>query len=359
VNGDLPMKAGPFGYPNLKDTLPDGVGNKAIALKNCRNVVLRDFTIYHGGHFAVLATGVDNMTVDRLRIDTNRDGIDVDCCRNVRVSNCIVNSQFDDGICLKASFALGRVLSCENVTVSNCHVSGYDEGSMLDGTFRKESKHSIKGGPVGRIKCGTESTGGFKNVTITNCQFDFCRGLALETVDGGWLEDVTVSNLTMRDMVSTPIYVRLGHRGRAPEGRDQNGKPAVAPGRLRRVHISQVVVQSPNSFQGVLIDGTKDSPIEDLSLSNIYIGVKGGVASTAPIVLEEMDQVYPEPFHWGALPAWGLWARHVRNLSLRDVEVKAASADGRPAVGFVDVVGVTSERVRDGTDGKKLLLQLN
>src|SRR5207253_2113073 len=84
-----------------------GVGNKAIALKNCRNVLLRDFSILHGGHFGILATGADNFTIDNLTIDTNRDGIDIDCCRNVRVSNCSVNSPWHDGICLKSSFVLG------------------------------------------------------------------------------------------------------------------------------------------------------------------------------------------------------------------------------------------------------------
>ena len=81
-----------------------GVGNKAISLKNCHNVILRDFSILHGGHFGILATGVDNFTIDNLMIDTNRDGIDIDCCRNVRVINCSVNSPWDDGICLKSSF---------------------------------------------------------------------------------------------------------------------------------------------------------------------------------------------------------------------------------------------------------------
>ena len=72
-----------------------GVANKAIALKNCRNVLLRDFSILHGGHFGILATGVSNLTVDNLKIDTQRDGIDVDCCRNVRISNCTINSPWD------------------------------------------------------------------------------------------------------------------------------------------------------------------------------------------------------------------------------------------------------------------------
>jgi polygalacturonase len=97
-----------------------GVGNKAIALKNCHNVVLRDFSILEAGHFGVLATGVDNLTIDDLRIDTIRDGMNIDCCRNVRISNCSVNSPWDDAICLKSSLALGYPRATEDVTISDC-----------------------------------------------------------------------------------------------------------------------------------------------------------------------------------------------------------------------------------------------
>ena len=175
----------PFGYPNPRDAVEPGWGNKSIALKNCRNVLIRDITILHGGHFAILATGVDNFTIDNIKIDTNRDGIDVDACKNVRISNCTVNSPFDDGICPKSSFALGYARATENVTITNCQVSGYDEGTLLDGTFKRDFRNQNGTfSPTGRIKFGTESNGGFKNITITNCVFDYCRGLALESVDG-------------------------------------------------------------------------------------------------------------------------------------------------------------------------------
>src|ERR1035438_1886157 len=101
-----------------------GVGNKAIALKNCRNVTFRDFSMLKGGHFALLLTGVDNLTIDNLKIDTDRDGIDIDCCQNVRVSNCTVNSPWDDGICPKSSYALGYARPTRNVTIANCWVTG-------------------------------------------------------------------------------------------------------------------------------------------------------------------------------------------------------------------------------------------
>ncbi len=94
-------------YPDDKEALPAGIGNKAISLKNVHNVILRDFSIYEGGHFGILATAVDGLTIDNVKIDTNRDGMDIDCCRNVRVSNCSVNSPHDDAIVLKSSFGLG------------------------------------------------------------------------------------------------------------------------------------------------------------------------------------------------------------------------------------------------------------
>src|SRR5258706_556569 len=68
-------RAGPFGYPNPRDAVESGWANKSISLKLCRNVIIRDISILHGGHFAILATGVDNLTIDNLKIDTNRDGI--------------------------------------------------------------------------------------------------------------------------------------------------------------------------------------------------------------------------------------------------------------------------------------------
>ncbi|MGB9031716.1 MAG: glycosyl hydrolase family 28-related protein, partial [Acidobacteriaceae bacterium] len=115
-----------------------GVGNKSIALKNCHNVLLRDFSILKGGHFGLLLTGVDNLTIDNLTIDTDRDGMDIDCCRNVHVSNCTVNSPWDDGICPKSSYALGYARATENVTITNCYVTGdYELGTVLDGTFKR------------------------------------------------------------------------------------------------------------------------------------------------------------------------------------------------------------------------------
>ena len=307
-----------------------GVGNKAISLKNCRNVTLRDFSILHGGHFGILATGVDNLSIDNLLIDTNRDGMDVDCCRNVRISNCSVNSPWDDGICPKSSFALGYARATENVTITNCYLSGnYQEGTLLDGT-RKRFDPGFKVPRTGRIKFGTESNGGFKNIAVSNCVFDACQGLALETVDGGLLEDVAITNITMREITSAPIFLRLGSRMRGPKD--------TPVGKLRRVSISNIVCSNSASRLGSIISGIPDHAIEDVRLSNIYIQHRGGgTQADAGIAVAEKENAYPEPDMFGAMPAHGFYVRHVKDLEMSHVEIDAMAPDARPAFALENV----------------------
>ena len=328
-------KAGPFGYPNARDAVEPGWGNKAISLKLSRNVIIRDISILHGGHFAILATGVDNLTIDNVKIDTNRDGIDVDACKNVRISNCTVNSPFDDGICPKSSYALGYARVTENVTITNCQVSGYDEGTLLDGTYKRDFRNANGTfSPTGRIKFGTESNGGFKNITVSNCVFDYSRGLALEAVDGALLEDVTISNITMRDISNSPIFLRLGARNRGP-------KETTKTGALRRVIISNVVVYNADPKYSSIISGIPGYLIEDVQLNNIRVYAKGGgTKEQAALEPPEREALYPEPTMFGELPAYGFFIRHVKGLQMRDVEVSYLSPELRPAFWLNDVTDV-------------------
>jgi len=316
------------------------IGNKAISLKLSRNVTIRDISMLLCGHFAILATGVDNLTIDNLKIDTNRDGIDVDASHNVRISNVSVNSPWDDAIVLKASYALGSVRDTTNVTITNCLVSGYDMGTLLDGTFQRHAAGAPdRGGPTGRIKLGTESSGGFKNITISNCVFEYSRGLALETVDGGDLEDISVSNLTMRDVVNSPIFVRLGRRLRSPDG--------TPIGHLRRVNISDVVVNNADPRYSTLITGIPGHRIEDVKLNHIrilYVG--GGTREQAAIVPPEGETEYPEPARFGIMPAYGFFIRHVEGIEFNDVEVNFLKDDLRPPFMLQDVTSADFNHVK-------------
>ena len=325
------------------DTEKEGEGNKAIALKNCHNVTIRDISMLTCGHFAILPTGVDNFTIDNLRIDTNRDAINIDCCRNVTISNCIVNTVNDDAIVLKSSYALGYPRNTENVMITNCHVSGYDLGTMLDGTFKKSQKKAPDGGNVtGRIKFGTESNGGFRNITITNCTFDHCRGLALETVDGAILEDITISNITMNDITNAPIFLRLGRRMRAPEGTEI--------GKMRRIIISNVVVNNANPDDASLIVGIPGHNIEDVKLSNIQILVKGGAPKELiDTEVPELEDGYPDPRFFGKMPAYGFFIRHVDGIEFNHIEIKYDTTDFRPAFVLDDVQNTNFNNVNTHT----------
>lgn len=307
-----------------------GVGDKTISLKNCRNVTVRDISILHGGHFGILATGLDNFTVDNVVIDTNRDGIDIDCCRNVRLSNLTVNSPWDDGICLKSSYALGYARFTENLTLINCYVTAeYEPGTLLEGTF-KSFRWGFLHFPTGRIKFGTESNGGFKNIAISNCVFERCRGLALETVDGALLEDVSISNVTMRHIVDLPIFMRLGSRLRGPKGR--------AVGRLRRVNISNLVASHTSGRYCSILSGIPGHEIEDVSLSNILILSQGGRSREEAFRRPpEKAEGYPEPTMFGSMPASGFYIRHVKGIQMSHVEVQTIKEDARPTFILDDV----------------------
>jgi len=281
-----------------------GGGNKTIALKLCKNIAIKDITIKHAGHFAVLPTGCDNMIIDGVTVDSNRDGINLDCCRNVRVSNCSINTPIDNALCLKTSYALGEKRVTENVTITNCLLSGFVEGSLLNGTMDRTGQHN------GGIKFGTESNGDFRNIVISNCVMDSCsNGLSIGTMDGGTIENVTISNITMRNVVEAPIFLRIGSRGRGPDN------PPV--GKIRDLNISNVFVKGTD---GSHITGIPGHPVEDVRLNNIKIIYNGGgTKEDAQKVPPDNEKAY---YRLNApLPSYGFFIKHAKGISLRDVTV--------------------------------------
>lgn len=335
----------------------NGVANKAIALKECRHVIIRDLTFLKGGHFCLLATGVEDMVLSGLTIDTNRDALDIDCCRNVRVSDCLVNSPYDDGIVLKASYALGRFMDTENVAITNCNISGYAVGSVLDCTYKKfaENPYSNKAinphtGKVmyhragGRIKLGTESSGGFKNIAVTNCTLQYCGGLLLESMDGGHLEDVVISNITMRDCVDSPIFFRLGERMRSPEG--------TPVGTIKRVLISDVNCWNNTSWYGIQITGTPGHYVEDVTIRNVHINYEGGCSKADALKsVPENIKAYPDPWMFGCrmpvkgespiiMPSKGMFLRHIKGITFDGLHFSFNQPDERELIVSSDVKDV-------------------
>jgi len=317
-----------------------GTGDKAIALKLCRRVTLRDITIYRGGHFGIIMTGCDLSTIDNVTIDTNRDGFDIDCCKYMTITNCRINTPSDDALVLKSSYALKKPVLCEHIAISNCNITGYKCGTLLDGTYVPEPV----GWVCGRFKLGTESNGGYRNISLTNCTFMYSSGLAFEEVDQGKMENIVVSNITMSHVHHYPIYITTGCRNRGP-------KEVTRYSSARDIQISNVVADDCDSLCSIIVTGMKEEPVRNIWLSNIRLYFKGG--GTKGLVnkdYREQGTNYPEPKFAGWTPAYGLYARHVEGLHVRDVTFRYERPDYRPAVVLDDVKGATLKDIDAQTE---------
>jgi len=212
---------------------------------------------------------------------------------------------------------------------------------VIDGSFKRFPETSEDHGwqRTGRIKCGTESNGGFRNIAIANCVFESCRGLALETVDGGIMEDITVTGVTMRDIRNAPLFLRLGSRLRGPTG--------IPVGTLKRVLISNVTCHAPLNDMPSIISGVPGHAVEDIKISNCYFLHKGGgTAEMAALQPSEQPSDYPEPARFGPLPAQHFYIRHARNLEFRNVELRGVTVDARPSFWLGDVNNADLMRVK-------------
>ncbi len=318
------------------------VANKAVAMRDSHHVTIRGVSFLQCGHFALLLTGVDDLLIEDVICDTNRDGFDIDCCERVVVRNCQVNTVNDDAIVLKCSYALGRPKPTEHVLIEDCAVSGYDIGTYIDGSRTTRTTKAPDGdGPTGRIKLGTESNGGFRHITIRRCTFTHCRGLALETVDGAEMKDIRVSDLTMDDICNAPIYIRLGDRMRAPEG--------FHPSKAYDIRINKVHVTNADSRYACLIVGTENQPVKDVRISNLYVQFRGGLTlkdveeqrGSNPFFFHRGNNkphkglvAYPEPSAHGIQPAWGFSIMHAENIKLKNIQLETISPDERPKYHF-------------------------
>ncbi|TGX55181.1 glycoside hydrolase family 28 protein [Sphingomonas gei] len=319
------MPAADIGKLERSHAAMQGMGNKAIALAHCKRVKLDGFSIFKGGHFAVLASEVDGLGITNLDIDTNRDGIDLDCVRNARVERCRVNTPNDDAIVLKTSLGLGRRSSCEDITIRDCTVSGFDLGTMLDGSRQQTQELSPDRDRVtGRIKLGTESNGDFRRIRIANCQFERSRGLAIETVDGGTIEDVLAENIEMVEVTTAPLFLRLGARLRGPEG--------TKIGAMRNIEVRGLKATGIDPRFAAILAGLPNHLIECVQLRDIDLSFRGGFSEVLPTDRPELADAYPEPSMFGPTPAWGFWARHVIGLGVHKLRLSRESGDPRPPV---------------------------
>jgi polygalacturonase len=294
-----------------------------IQLINCRQVRIEGVTLRNSGAWMQHYLACENLHIRGINVynhcNYNNDGIDIDGCRDVVVSDCIIDSD-DDGICLKST----SPAVCQDVVVSNCVVKSH----------------------CNALKLGTESTGGFRNIAFTNCVvspsadpdpfYGTLRGqsaISVEMVDGGVLNGVTISNITITE-TDCPIFIRLGNRAR----KYASEAPEPGIGILQNVILTDIHATTSSKTTSS-ITGIPGGYAENIILANISIvNLSGGTKEDASLLVKENDKGYPTPTTFGdILPASAFFVRHVRNISFHNVQVHLRGINHRPVFVFQDV----------------------
>ena len=316
-----------------------------IEMVNCKNVSITGVHIRNASCWVQTYDLCQNLLIDGINVYSdafwNNDGIDISDCRNVQITNCMVNSA-DDGICLKSH---SPAHFNDSIYIANC-------------TVRSSAS---------AIKFGTASWGGFKNIKIENITiYDTYRSaIALESVDGGTLENIEISGIFATN-TGNALFIRLGHR-------NQDGKP----GALRNVKILNIKIEVPkdrpdndyilkgpalaffhNPFPAS-ITGIPGAEVENVVIEDMEIIYPGGAhKGYAYLPLNRLNDVpeqitdYPEFSTFGELPAWGLYVRHVNGLTMKNVRMTLKDSDFRPAYVFDDVSNLKLENPTITGQGK-------
>ena len=319
-----------------------GIRPRLMRMESCENLTFSGVTYKRPAFWGLHLIDCKNIHFSAVTVrfrnnNYNNDGFDLDGCENVLIENCDISTG-DDAICLKSSLN-----PCRNIVVPNC---------------RADSNTAA-------VKFGSSSRGGFLDVSITNCYFHDCPmgAIKLQSVDGGRLENITISRVVMKD-VGSPIFLRLGNRGT----HFGDGREDAPVGTLKNIRISDVVAEvtvedrtkaaeavyknlkvdttpgvtdKEKSKAGpIMITGIPGHYVENVVLENIKISYPGhGTEDDAKrLIAEDIDR-YPEQYFFGVLPAWGAYIRHAKNIELKNVELTLRGDDARRRVVLDDAAG--------------------
>lgn len=322
---------------NYRRMRPEDGRGKLISFVKCDSITMINITLKDSPGWVQCFTNCKNIVIDAMKVNStaywNNDGIDIDGCENVRITNCNVNAA-DDGICLKSETP---GLQNNNIYIANCRIRS----------------------SANAVKFGTGSYGSFKNVTIENIEVynTFRSAIAIESVDGAEIENIKVSNITAVN-TGNAILIRLGHR---------NGDK---PGYIKNVSIKNVKVQVPfgrpdidYDMRGPEVDyfhnpfpasiaGIPGHLIENVTLENIEITYPGraskGMAYHPLSRLKDVKENingYPEFSMFGELPSWGFYVRHVNGIEMKNIKLILEKEDFRPAFVFDDVKNLTMKAI--------------
>jgi hypothetical protein len=300
-----------------------------VRMIECRNVRISGIRLVNSPMWVQHYLACEDLVIDGISVNSlvnhNNDGIDIDCCKRVRISNCDISSG-DDAIVLKAT----APKDCEQICISNCVLSSR----------------------CNAIKLGTESVGGFKDILVNNCVIYDTRlaALAIEMVDGGTADRIQINNITANGSRGA-IFIRLGNRARhhlalgSGGGKkyyfDENKKlDKVSMGMMKNITISNFMCTGADTI-GCSITGIPGFEVQNITLRDIHISFEGEGAERSVIdEVPENESEYPEYKMFGKLPSYGIYTRHVRDISLYNVRLDFDKEELRPALLFDDVDGL-------------------
>lgn len=315
-------------YKVITRQKPDRYKNRPYIFRfvNCIGIKVKNLTLQNSAMWMQQYLGCEDLVISGIKVinhaNQNNDMMDIDGCKNVIISDCIGDTD-DDGITLKST----SPKITENVTITGCILSSH----------------------CNALKFGTESTGGFKNITVSNIVIKPSRyvttiygkpggtsGITLATVDGGMLKGVIISNVRI-DGSQVPICIRLGNRAR----KYTESAPEPGFGFVDDVMLSNITADNVDSI-GCSITGIPGHPVKNISLSNIKINFAGGGSpADREKKMPELADSYPEGNMWGNLPAYGFYLRHAENIYLSDIHLTFNAPEQRPAILAEDIIGLT------------------
>lgn len=301
---------------------------RMIRMVQCNNITIQNISLLRSPNWTQYYEACNNMLVDDIRIRVysgvnNNDGIDISGCKKVEIKNYYAITG-DDGICIKSL----SLEATEDLDIHDC-------------LLRYANCHTVK--------IGTETHGDVRNVHVKNIVGNCRYGIAIESVDGANVENITCENILLTSC-ATPLFIRLGNRGRVFEG-----GPLKAPiGSMKNITIRNItntdvhyLEQRDGPGVGSAIGGLPDRKIENLLIENCNLKYFGSIKDTAWVyrdVPENIDK-YPEYNIYGVTPSYGIYARHIKNLTIRNTRITCKNFDIRPAIALDDVVGYTLQNL--------------
>jgi polygalacturonase len=254
------------------DAIKDFLRPNLVVLTKCKNVLLEGVTFQNSPAWCLHPLMCENLTVRGVNVKNpwyaqNGDGIDVESCKGVLIENSVFDAG-DDGICIKSGRdeeGRKRNMPTQDLVVRHCTVYHAHGGFVI----------------------GSEMSGGVKNVYVSDCTFIGTDvGLRFKTTRGrgGVVENINISNITMKNIVGEAILFDMYYMAKDPVAMvgEKREEPKVqtlpvteATPIFRNFHISNITCSGAE--KAIFVRGIPEMHIKDIVLENMVLQARKGI----------------------------------------------------------------------------------